>query len=485
MAGNFNALIDRIGTPTQQRTALTRYAFALALTFVAMVITLSVDSLRDQTPFLLSFAAVMLASWRGGLGPGVVAGLVSLFAVNYFVHDSNEEIQLLTGPNALTAALFLGVALMISTLNEARLRAEAQQAKLLSREQAAEARYRAVFEGVADAILVVDDDRRITDLNAAAVTLLGYNKHELIGKRSDSVVSNGAAWTAEEFDRFRSERKWRGELSLTRKNGTTVPVEAMATVVDLPGGRMNLSALRDVSERHDAQRQQQAFLESVSHDLKNPLASAKLHVQLMRRRLLSGTVDLERMIATLETVDRDTLRMSAQLDELQDVARLRSGQQLDLKPIKTDLVMLVQEAVADAQATTGRHQIACTSDGAILIGNWDQVRLRRVIDNVLSNAVKYSPNGGTISVSLSRVAMDHMDIARIEISDCGTGIPEADLTLIFERYRRGSNVGTAISGAGIGLFGVRQIVEGHGGQISVESQEGNGSRFRIDLPLTP
>lgn len=73
----------------------------------------------------------------------------------------------------------------------------------------------------------------------------------------------------------------------------------------------------------------------------------------------------------------------------------------------------------------------------------------------------------------------------IQISDSGTGIPKADLPLIFDRYRRGSNVGAATSGAGIGLFGVRQIVEGHGGQITVESQEGNGSRFRIDLPLAP
>ena len=483
MASKLNAVIDRFVPPAQTGGAFSRYAFGIVLTAVAMFITVSSDSLSSRAPFILAAAAVMLASWRGGCGPGIVSGLISLLAVNYFILEPTGNLNLLTGPNAVTAVLFLGVAAMISALNDARLRAESQQAKLLSREQAAEVRYRAVFDGVADAILVVDGDRRFTDLNTAALNLLGYTKEELIGQKTDVVVASGAEWSATEFARFQTEGKWNGELSLTRRNGTSVPVEAMATVVDLPEGRINLSALRDISERLDALRQQHAFLESVSHDLKNPLASAKLQVQLLRRRLLAGNADIEQIIAALGTVDRAMIRMSDQLDELQDVARLRSGQQLELKLVRTDLAALVRQAVTDAQSTAGRLQFTFVSGGTAPTGDWDPIRLRRVIDNVLSNAVKYSPKGGNIIVTVSRVSVGDQDSARIEICDEGTGIPAADLPLIFDRYRRGSNVSTAIGGSGIGLFGVRQIVEGHGGRIAVESQEGAGSLVRIDLPL--
>jgi signal transduction histidine kinase len=114
---------------------------------------------------------------------------------------------------------------------------------------------------------------------------------------------------------------------------------------------------------------------------------------------------------------------------------------------------------------------------------WDAGRIERVCDNLISNAIKYSPNGGTIEIRLSKSADDGRDWAVLTVSDSGIGIPRSDLPHIFERYRRAANT-AVISGTGIGLAGARQIVEQHGGSITVESLERIGSTFTVRLPLS-
>ncbi|MFN8556342.1 MAG: sensor histidine kinase [Dehalococcoidia bacterium] len=121
---------------------------------------------------------------------------------------------------------------------------------------------------------------------------------------------------------------------------------------------------------------------------------------------------------------------------------------------------------------------------AELIGVWDGARLTRVVDNLLSNAVKYSPDGGETTVHVGRVCYHGEAYAVLTVQDRGIGIPAVDLPYTFERFHRAANV-RGIAGNGIGLAGARQIIEQHGGQISVESVEGEGSTFTVRLPLTP
>ncbi len=273
-------------------------------------------------------------------------------------------------------------------------------ARLYRDAQAAEARYRGLFEGVADAILVADDERRYVDANAAAIALLGYAKEELLGLRVDDVVAAGSAWGEAEFARFRRDGRWQGELELRRKDGTAVPVEVRATVVDLPGGAVNISALRDVSDRRAAEREQREFLEAVSHDIKTPLAVVLGQAQLLERRAQRGIVpDVAGLTRTATTIAAAAVRMDAQLGELQDAARLRAGHPLELRTGRVDLVALAELAVADAQAATGRHRLRVVGP-ASLVGSWDGPRIRRVLDNLLGNAVKYSPGGGAITVEI-------------------------------------------------------------------------------------
>jgi signal transduction histidine kinase len=168
--------------------------------------------------------------------------------------------------------------------------------------------------------------------------------------------------------------------------------------------------------------------------------------------------------------------------ELLDFSRLEAGRPLDLDCRPVDLIALVREEVAAQQRTTTRHRLVLEVPVDELVGELDGPRVSRVIANLLSNAVKYSPNGGTITVN---VAPDEGGWVTIGVRDEGLGIPAADLDHVFERFERGSNVAGRIAGSGLGLAGAKQIVEQHGGTISVESTEGSGATFSIRLPLVP
>ena len=142
-------------------------------------------------------------------------------------------------------------------------------ARLYAEAQAAEARYRGLFEGVADAILAVDAEGRVRDFNAAASELLGYQREELLGSRLEDLVPPGADGTAVDVLWRPHGGSWRGELELRRKDGAVVPVEARTTVVDLPAGPVSLSVVRDLSERHRAavDRQRLAAIVDSSDDV--------------------------------------------------------------------------------------------------------------------------------------------------------------------------------------------------------------------------
>ena len=148
-----------------------------------------------------------------------------------------------------------------------------------------------------------------------------------------------------------------------------------------------------------------------------------------------------------------------------------------------DLADLVPRIVSDHREMVDHHRVQVQVINPRVVGEWDADRLDRVVANLLSNAVKYSPDGGDITVSVREERDGDSGWGVVTVRDEGLGIPAHDLPHVFERFHRGSNVVDRISGTGIGLAGARQIVEQHGGSITVESREGEGSTFSIRLPL--
>jgi signal transduction histidine kinase len=216
-------------------------------------------------------------------------------------------------------------------------------------------------------------------------------------------------------------------------------------------------------------------LATVSHDLKAPLTIIKGQAQMLLRR----ETESQRTIKGLHLIDRAATRMTSWIDELLDTANLQAGRPLTLQRAPTDLVALAWQAAAENQRLTERHRIRVETREREVIGLWDAARLARVLDNLLGNAIKYSPEGGGITV---RVRAQE-DAAVLSVEDHGVGIPEADLPHVFERFRRGTNVVNRFAGSGIGLSGVSQIVRQHGGTIQVTSHPGQGTTFTLSLPL--
>jgi signal transduction histidine kinase len=232
------------------------------------------------------------------------------------------------------------------------------------------------------------------------------------------------------------------------------------------------------AELRDQITSRDEFMAAVSHDLKSPLTFIKGMANLRRRRA-PATPDTEPLVEALGQIEASAGRMALQLDELVDASRLQAGRPLELRRGPTDLIALATTAVAEHQQMTDRHVVRILTTLDELVGNWDRVRLGRVFDNLLDNALKFSPRGGAVEVSIDAEG----DSAVVAVTDVGEGIPAADLPHVFERFRRGHNVEGRIPGSGIGLAGVQTIVALHEGSIAVASEVGQGTTFTIRLPI--
>jgi signal transduction histidine kinase len=176
-------------------------------------------------------------------------------------------------------------------------------------------------------------------------------------------------------------------------------------------------------------------------------------------------------------------RLSSLINELLDAARLQSGEVLELNRSVTDLVELVRHVAEQADVEDG-HVVIVESTETSLVGRWDAPRLERVLMNLVSNATTYSPDQPEVRIRVATEERDGDRWALVAVQDRGIGIPKSDLSRVFDRFYRGGNVVDRFGGTGIGLFGVKQIVEQHAGRVTVESQVGLGSTFTVWLPLS-
>jgi signal transduction histidine kinase/DNA-binding NarL/FixJ family response regulator len=239
-----------------------------------------------------------------------------------------------------------------------------------------------------------------------------------------------------------------------------------------------------LTQAQEASRLRDSVLSSVSHDLRNPLMIVKIIAETLAFQIRS--LDLpnsSEIIEGLERIDAATVKMTALIDDLLDVARMQAGGQIRLRRQQTDLAALLRGVMADYRARAPRHRIREEFTVSALVGRWDTARLERVFGNLLANAVKYSPPASEVVVRLFSEADGDGEWAVVEVEDHGVGIPAADLPRLFTWFYRGRNVADRTTGSGIGLAGARQIVELHGGTITVQSTEGEGSLFRVRLPL--
>ncbi|NTW00686.1 MAG: PAS domain-containing protein [Oscillochloris sp.] len=219
------------------------------------------------------------------------------------------------------------------------------------------------------------------------------------------------------------------------------------------------------------------FLSIASHELRTPLTVVVAHAQAFQRRAAREHTLHERDERSLQQILIHADRLNRMITMMLDVSRIDQGR-LNLERAPLDLTALVGKTIARTQGIAPRHQIVVGSNTLPCWVVGDTLRLEQVLDNLLGNAIKYSPSGGIVTVDLT---VDDC-LVHVAVQDQGIGIPTADLPYIFDRFSRASNVSAdTITGVGIGLFVLREIITLHGGTVTVASEEGVGSTFTISL----
>ncbi|MEN9937213.1 MAG: hypothetical protein RLZZ387_3792, partial [Chloroflexota bacterium] len=224
-----------------------------------------------------------------------------------------------------------------------------------------------------------------------------------------------------------------------------------------------------------------SFLSIASHELKTPLTSLYGNAQLLRRRMMRAGGLGERDERALNVIVEQSARLDRMISMLLDISRLQTGR-LSIHRVAVDVAALITLLVDEVRPTLEDHTIELRGgDGPLVIWG-DDLRLHQVMMNLLQNAVKYSPSGGVITVSVGRRG----DYAEVSVTDRGIGVPQKDLPHLFSQFFRAGNAEERnIGGIGLGLYVVHQIVMLHSGGVEVQSIEGQGSTFTVVLPLAP
>jgi PAS domain S-box-containing protein len=232
----------------------------------------------------------------------------------------------------------------------------------------------------------------------------------------------------------------------------------------------------DVTERIEFEERKDHFISMASHELKTPITTLKGLTQLLVRKL--ERQGMQEPLSALSRMNAQISRLVKLIDELLDVSKIQAGR-LDYEEESVDIDALVHETVEVLQPGIPTHILNVSEvTHAVIVGDKD--RLGQVLTNLITNAVKYSPGANNVDITLST----SKQTATISVHDYGVGIPQAHLKYIFDRfYRVYDSRNKAFPGLGIGLHIAYEIVKRHGGDITVESEEGKGSTFIVSLPL--
>jgi PAS domain S-box-containing protein len=383
-------------------------------------------------------------------------------------------------------------------------------------ESSLESRYRKLLHAVPDAILEVDPEGRITILNEAAERMFGYTRAEFLGLNVETLVPaamrSGHAKHRSSYAEHPNTRPMGTGLELQgqRKDGSLFPVEISLSPNWIEGSLHVIASVRDITERKTvenrlrslreqytaeltlkneqlearnreverANRLKTEFLASMSHELRTPLHTIIGFSELLGEQLEGPLTDKQQRF--VGHILQDARHLLELINEVLDISKIESGR-LELKRETFDFGQCVEEVMAGIRHHAASRNITLENQNNFHESLYaDRLRLKEILYNLLNNAVKFTPEGGRVWIEAGREG----DTLHISVCDTGIGIPEKEQPSIFEKfYQVGDISGGVREGTGLGLPITKHLVELHGGAISVASQPGKGSSFRLVLPL--
>lgn len=359
--------------------------------------------------------------------------------------------------------------------------------KLIKALTASNSRFELLFNSTYEGI-VVHLNGVVVDVNDSVIEMTGFRREDLVGKHVLQILD--PASRTEAAERLLRPDAKPFEAQGYRADGTKVDVELRAKDLEIDGQVYRLVTVQNIEDRKAAERDRvvasamteslrvrDEFISIASHELKTPISSLKLQTQVLQRdiqRHLNEFYSSERMNNVLSLFDRQVDRLTDLVETMLDVSRISNGR-LIIDRRNVDLTDIVRETVSALQFEKTRIDIDIPESLPVRA---DALRIQQVVENLLSNAIKYGA-GKPIRIQMRAKG----DTAEIRFEDQGLGIAPDSLPIIFDRFERAVSA-RHISGLGLGLYITKQIVDAHGGSISVESKLGVGSVFTVRLPLS-
>ncbi|MDI7276221.1 MAG: ATP-binding protein, partial [Anaerolineae bacterium] len=374
---------------------------------------------------------------------------------------------------------------LAAALNDMAAQMEERDRRLRARS----AELDAVISQSAEGIAIYGPEGELQRLNPAGIRILGRSPERLGLSLAEQIACfrirdpSGAAIGTDDLPvaaALRGETRLSQELRVETELGEERFIAWSASPLSDVRGRIYgvVSVFRDVTQLHQAQRERDDFISLVSHELKTPITSIKGYAQMLLRRSEEAGAG-ERDLKGLRIINSEVDRMVDLINQLLDVSRLET-QRLQLNLERVDLVALAGEAVERLQMTTDRHTLRLRTPGEPMWVEGDAMRLAQVLGNLITNAIKYSPEGGPVEIALE----SQEGRGWVSVRDWGVGIAPEDQAHVFRRFYRGARRSAgSLSGMGLGLYISREIIQRHHGDIVFHSQPGQGTTFLFWLPL--
>lgn len=481
------------------RSILLRYGLALGSFVLAMLVIMGLPRITSIRLDLTSLIILVMigSAWYLGRGPGLLIAFLFELTLDYFSSAPINGRFLFIAFNRMV--LFVSLVLFASSRRNAE-RVLREQREWLQ----------VTLSSIGDAVIATDFNGKVSFINPTAEAVTGWKSAEATGKSFDEVfqVTNEDSGERVEnpFALVMREGKIVGLANhtlLITKDGRKIPIEDSGAPILDPHGKIIgvIVVFHDTSERRrteqereellkreqvarqeaeEADRLKDEFLATVSHELRTPL-SAILGWSAM---LNLGDIDKETTANALNVIERNARSQAAIIDDILDVSRIITGK-LNLDSRTVDIAPIIHTAIDTLHpaATAREIKLSVTVEPSTRFVTGDPDRLQQIVWNLVSNAIKFTPKGGRVSVRLSHVD-SHLEF---KVSDTGIGISKHFLPHVFERFRQADSSTTRTHGGlGLGLAIVRHLVELHGGSVLAESEgTGQGAVFTVILPTSP
>lgn len=359
------------------------------------------------------------------------------------------------------------------------IRAETELRKALDSTATAHQQINAILRSVTAGLIVVDRAGLVQLINPAAEKLLACQAFAAVGLPVAEILADAEFLARIRLALAGDEKPAAIELkSAQRESRPGLYLQIKVTSLKEAGGgvRGAVAILRDVTREHEINQMKDDFISTAAHELRTPMTSILGYTELMLERI--ECLEKGQLREFLQIVFDRSEALSQIVSDMLDLSRVQSGRLISLEKTPGRLAELLQQIVPSYEHNDNGCQILINVDEGLPVSWFDPHKMTQVFDNLISNAVKFSPDGGSVAVNLENDSGGTL----VTVKDQGLGMSAEQKERVFEKFYRADYTNTAISGLGLGMSLVRSIVEGHGGSIWVESEVGSGTTVSFTVP---